>query len=60
MALKPPHIGDIPTDMLKQTVDIHLPIMTQIVNMSVDSDCHPDDPKLAAVSPVFYKKWWLR
>ena len=56
MALKPPHIGDIPTDMLKQTVDIHLPIMTQIVNMSIDSDCHPDDPKLAAVSPVFYKK----
>ena len=22
-------VGDIPTDMLKQAIDIHLPIMTQ-------------------------------
>ena len=27
-------IGDIPTDMLKRTIDIHLPIKTQTINMS--------------------------
>ena len=32
-------VGNIPTDMLKQTIDIHLPIMTQIINMSLDNNC---------------------
>ena len=49
-------VRDIPTDMLKQTMDIHLPIMTQIINMSIDNNCYPDDLKLAEVSPVFEKK----
>ena len=49
-------VRDIPTDMLKQTMDIHLPIMTQIINMSIDNNCYPDDLKLAEVSPVFKKK----
>ena len=49
-------VRDIPTDMLKQTMDIHLPIMTQIINMSIDNNCDPDDLKLAEVSPVFEKK----
>ena len=49
-------VGDIPTDMLKQIIDIHLPIMTQIINMSIDNDCYSDDLKLAAVSPVFKRK----
>ena len=31
-------VGDIPPDMLKQTFDIHLPIMTQIINMSINND----------------------
>ena len=39
--------------MLKQTIDIHLPIMTQIVNMSIDNNCYL---KLAEVSPVFEKE----
>ena len=45
-------VGDIPTDMLKQEIDIHLPIMTQIINMPIDNNCYPDDLKLADVSPV--------
>ena len=49
-------VGDIPTDMLKQAIDIHLPIMTQIINMSIDNNCYPDDLKLAEVSPVFKRK----
>ena len=48
-------VGDIPIDMLKQTIDIHLPIMTQIINMSIDNNCYPDDLKLAEVSQVFKK-----
>ena len=40
-------VEDIPTDMLKQTIDIHLPIMTQIINMAFDNHCYPDDLKLA-------------
>ena len=56
-------VGDIPTDMLKQTIDmlkqtidIHLPIITQIVNMSTDNNCYLDDLKLAEVSSFFKKK----
>ena len=49
-------VGDIPIDMLKQTIDIHLPIKTQIINMSIDNNCYPDNLKLAEVSPVFKKK----
>ena len=49
-------VGGIPIDMLKQTIDIHLPVMTQIINMSIDNNCYPDDLKLAEVSPVFKKK----
>ena len=48
--------GNIPTDMLKQTIDIHLPIMTQIINMSIDKNCYPDDLKLLEVNPVFKKE----
>ena len=46
----------IPTDLLKQTIDIHLPIMTEIINMSIENNCYPDDLKLAEVSLVFKKK----
>ena len=46
----------IPTDMLNQTIDIHLPIVTQIINMCVDNNCYPDDLKFAEVSRVFKKK----
>ena len=46
-------VGDIPTDMLKQTINIHLPIMTQIINMSIANNCYFDDLKLAEVSLVF-------
>ena len=43
-------VGDIPTDMLKQTIDTCLPIE------SIDSDCHPDDLKFAEACRVFFKK----
>ena len=46
--------------MLKQTIDIDLPIMTQKINLSIDNSCYPDELKLAEVSPVFKKKDDLR
>ena len=49
-------VEDIPTDMLKQTIDIHLSTMTQIINMSLDNDCYPDDLNLADFNPIFKKK----
>ena len=30
--------------------------MTQILNMSIDNNCYPDDLKLAEILPVFKKK----
>ena len=49
-------VSDIPIDMLKQTIDIHLLRMTQIISMSIDNDYYPDYLKLIEVSPVFLKK----
>ena len=43
-------VGDIPTDMLKRTIDTCLPII------SIDNDCYPDDLKFAEVCRIFLKK----
>ena len=44
-------VGDIPTDMLKQKTDIHLPI----IYMSIDNNWYLDNLKLAEVL-LFRKK----
>ena len=49
-------VGDITTEMLKQTTDIYLAMRTQIINMSIDNKCYPDDIKLDEVIQVFKKK----
>ena len=48
-------MGDIPADMLKVTLDIHLSLITKIINLSFENGCFPDDLKLAEVSPIFKK-----
>ena len=48
-------VGDIPADMLKVTLDIHLSLITKIINLSFESGCLPDDLNLAEVSPIFKK-----
>ena len=48
-------VGDITTDMLKQTTDTYLDIRTQIINTSTDNKCYHDNIKLAEVSQVFKK-----
>lgn len=48
-------VGDIPVNMLKSTVDMHLPFITKILNLSFEKNHFTDDLKLAEVSPVFKK-----
>ena len=39
-------VGDIPSDILKSTVDIHLSFITKIINVSFENACFPDELKL--------------
>ena len=48
-------VGDIPGDMLKVTLDMHLSLITKIINLSFENGCFPDDLKFAEVSPTFKK-----
>ena len=41
--------------MLKVTQDIHLSLITKIVNLSFGNGCFADDLKLAEVSPILKK-----
>ena len=48
-------MGDIPAEMLKVTLYIHLSLITEVINLSFENGCFPDDLKLAEVSPIFNK-----
>ena len=41
--------------MLQVTLDIHLSLIMEIINLSFENGCFPDDLKLAEVSPIFKK-----
>ena len=49
-------IGDISVDLLKSTVDIQLPFITNSINLSIKKGCFPEELKLAEVRPIFKKK----
>ena len=49
-------IGDISVDILKSTVDIHLPFITNSINLPIEKGCFPEELKLAEVSPIFKRK----
>ena len=49
-------IGDISVDILKSTVDIHLPFITKSINLSIEKGCFSEELKVAKVSPIFKKK----
>ena len=50
-------IGDIPTKILKKSVDIYLKEITFIINDCIENGIFPDDLKLADTSPKFaFKK----
>ena len=54
-ASKATPVGDIPADILKSTVDIHLPFIIKIINVSFENGRFVDELKLAKVSPIFKK-----
>ena len=45
----------IPAKMLKSTTDIHVSLLTKIINSSIRNGCFPDELKAAEVTPVFKK-----
>ena len=49
-------IGDISVDILKSTIDIHLPFITNNINLSIKKGCFPEERKLAEVRTIFKKK----
>ena len=48
--------GDIPARILKGCVDSYIPILTKILNTSLERGCFPNQLKLAEVTPVFKKE----
>ena len=48
-------VGDIPADMLKSAVYIHLLFITKIINVSFENSRFPDELKIAEVSLIFKK-----
>ena len=49
-------IGDISVDTLKSTVDIHLPFITNRINLSIEKGCFPEELKIAEFSPILKKR----
>ena len=49
-------IGNISDDILKSTVVIYLPFITNSINLSIGKGCFPEELKLAEVSPIFKNK----
>ena len=48
-------MGNIPGDMLKATLDVHLSLIMKIINLSFESGCFPGHLKLEEVSPISMK-----
>ena len=38
--------------MLKSTIDIHVSLLTKIINSSIRNGCFPDELKAAEVTPI--------
>ena len=41
--------------MLKSTIDVHVSLLTKIINSSIRNGCFPDELKIAKVTPIFKK-----
>ena len=48
-------VGDIPAEMLKSTTDVHVSLLTKIINSYIRNGCFPDKLKAAEVTPIFKK-----
>ena len=47
--------GDILAEMLKSRIDVHVSLLTKIINSSIRNGCFPDKLKAAEVTPIFKK-----
>ena len=41
--------------MLKSTIDVHISLLTKIINSFIRKECSPDELKAAEVTPIFKK-----
>ena len=48
-------VCDIPSEMLKSTTDVHVSLLTKIINSSIRNECFPDELKAAEVTQIFKK-----
>ena len=48
-------VGDIPAEMLKSAIDVHVSLLIKIINSSIRNGCFPDELKAAEVAPIFKK-----
>ena len=48
-------VAHIPSEMLKSTIDVHVSLLTKIINSSIRNGCFPDELKAAEVTPIFKK-----
>ena len=52
-------VGDIPAEMLKSTIDVHVSLLTKIINSSIRNGCFAEELKAAEVTTIFKKKYEL-
>ena len=48
-------VGDIPAEILNSRTDVHVSLLTKIINSSLRNGCFPDEMKGAEVTPIFHK-----
>ena len=52
---KSSYLDPVPTDLLMKCLDILLPVITKIINISLDTGCFPNDWKEAIILPILEK-----
>ena len=48
-------VGDIPVKILKSAIDVHVSLLTKIINSAIRNGCFPDELKAAEVTPILKK-----
>ena len=52
---KSSYFDPVPTDLLMKCLDVLLPMITKIINTSLDTGCFPNDRKEAIILPILKK-----
>ena len=48
-------VGDVPAEMSKSIIDVHVSLLTKIMNSYIRNGCFPDELKAAEVTTIFKK-----